>query len=190
MRYIPLIPPVGLKARYQKRLLSSMNDVRQILIHTEGVEPISRYFCRIAAGMETALGMFRPFSARDSHVMHQLKQSAAGAVGVTNKNVLFMQPIKNKSVKYIKLIMDSALHAGKAARSPKQVPILNDLKVLLRNNNINGSENHMEISRRAEQQALNMAVEPSIENCSRRFKAMMNSNLLAEKYRSKLEKSD
>ena len=167
--------------KYQQRLLSRMKNVESILLHTEGVEPIARHLSRIAAGMENSIGIFRPFSSRDSHVMHQLKQSAAGAICVTHGNESSMPRPIHKSVKYVKLIMDSALHAGKAARSPKQVPILDELREAVRKK-VNDEE-RFEIIREAEQQALMLAVEPSVRNCVCRFEAMQNSKLLSEKYR-------
>ena len=166
-----------------------MNELTTILTHSEGVEPVSRHLSRFAAGLENSIGVFRPFSARDSHVMHQLKRSAAGAVSLTGVYNASDQPPIHRSVKYIKLLMDSALHAGKAARSTKQVPILDQLRIAMRNSDIMMTKEAKEIfeglTKDAEQQALSLAIEPTVQNCVSRFIAMDNAKTLSQKFQKR-----
>ena len=162
-----------------------MEETASILLHMEGVPPVSRHLCRLAAGLENSVGLFRPFSARDSHVMHQLKRSAAGAVHLTGiHNITTLMP---KSVKYIKLMLDSALHAGKAARSSKHVPILDQLREVMKMSSlITTKENKAllnELTSMAEHQALILAVEPTVQNCLSRFIALENTKSRSQKYK-------
>jgi hypothetical protein len=154
-----------------------MVNIKSILCHEEGVEPVSRHLCRLAAGLENTVGFFRPFSARDAHVIHQLKCSAAGVIGLTSVAYPTKQHTIPKPVKYVKLIFDSALHAGKAARSSKNIPILDELREVNRKNHVktNGQIYVDALTSEAEQQVLLLAIEPTVKACASKFAAMGNS---------------
>lgn len=89
-----------------------------LLLHTHIQEDIVRHFCMVAAGLAPRPSrpnrsvVFRPFSSRDAHIMLQLKRTAQVAA-----------PYRK-----VKLVLDAALSAGKAARNPEKCPALLQLK--------------------------------------------------------------
>jgi hypothetical protein len=52
-----------------------LNELSREVVLVEGVKDVSERLCLIAAGLLDR-PLFRPFSSRDSHVMHQLKRSS------------------------------------------------------------------------------------------------------------------
>jgi len=152
---------------------------------TTGIYDVSRRMCKVAAGLQDR-ATFRPFSARDAHIMAQIKQTVPFGLHLSLKGVntdVDDQPILLKnhkqpelsSVKVTKLVFDTALHAGKAARSPKVVPILNILR-----DESNGADGPQDLSRQAALSAINLAVDPSVKTCVAKVKAMEASSAISE----------
>jgi hypothetical protein len=90
------------------------NELESMLVHTAIERDIIRHFCLVAAGLAPRASrpnrqvVFRPFSSRDAHIMLQLKRT----VEVANK------------YPRVKMVLDSALSAGKSARNPKKCSAL------------------------------------------------------------------
>lgn len=99
----------------------------------EGPEIIARYLCRVATGLQ-AQGrrpdrqvVFRPFSSRDAHIMLQLKRTADIASPKKNSNDSGPREGSGSQPR-LKVLLDMALQAGKAARDPDLVPAILSLK--------------------------------------------------------------
>lgn len=129
----------------------------------EGVKDISERLCLIAAGLLDR-PLFRPFSSRDSHVMHQLKQSSSCAA--TSLHAHADQITVNSASKYCKTLIDAALQSGKGARSLKVVPILQELREAS-----NGANGPPDLSAIAAESAVQLAVRPAVSMCVSKFKA-------------------
>ncbi len=128
---------------------------------------------------------FRPFSSRDSHIISQLKRTLDASqrcsfsmdeIHVPRKSIVY-----NNS-KYTKILLDSALQGGKAARSPKVVPILDQLR-----DESNGADGPIELSARAAEDAKLLALTPTLQSCLQRIKAMEASDLIASLYYDAME---
>lgn len=133
---------------------------------------------------------FRPFSSRDSHIMSQLKRTLDASqrcsftlpLGVSRNTNMDEIHLPSKSVvynnsKYTKILLDSALQGGKAARSPKVVPILDQLR-----DESNGADGPIKLSARAAEDAKLLALAPTLHSCLERIKAMEASDLIASLY--------
>ena len=96
----------------------STNILEMAMKTTWNVDEITQHFCLVAAGLAKKdsrpdrIVTFRPFSSPDAHIMLQIKRTAEVA----------MQYPK------VKIILNTALNAGKGTRDVKKVPILNQLK--------------------------------------------------------------
>lgn len=132
---------------------------------TVNVENVSRRLCLIGAGLQDR-PIFRPFSSRDAHVMAQIKRSSDGAVQQGPDEKSF-----DTTTTYCKILFDVALQCGKAARSPKAVPILDDLRSAS-----NGADGPPELSKAAALSAVKLAVNPAVVMCSAKLKAMEATN--------------
>jgi hypothetical protein len=146
----------------------SKNLFNEVLI-TEGVYNVSKRLCMIAAGLQDR-PVFRPFSARDSHVMQQIKRTADGTLSYTTK----VSETSSKST-YCKLLFDSALQSGKACRSPKALPILDELREAS-----SGADGPEHLSRKAAKSAETLAIIPTVNNCVSKFKSIEASNSILD----------
>jgi len=152
-----LSPPKSTKA---KVFLHEFNaSLMHEIMFTEGVHFVSERLCLIAAGLQDRQ-IFRPFSARDSHVMQQVKRTSDGATRYSTDKT-------ESSPTYCKLLFDGALQSGKAARSPKAVPILDELREAS-----SGADGPPELSMKAAESAKLRAVNPAVKACVSKFKAM------------------
>ena len=121
-----------------------LGNLALFLNRTSSAEDIVTHFSKVAAGMAPRASrpdrpvIFRPFSSRDAHIMLQLKRTSEVASQYPN----------------MKIILDAALSAGKAARDTKQCPALNKLK---------GYDNEGKYSQAAPQKLANEVAEEVIE---------------------------
>ena len=97
------------------------------LASTEGPLSISTHLSLIASGLAPRTNrpdrdvIFRPYSSRDAHILLQLKRTAdvISILGTNNTK---------RAGCRLKVLLDSALSAGKAARNEKIVPDIQQLK--------------------------------------------------------------
>lgn len=153
------IPPKSTKAcsfssEYENKLMDEV-------LFTEGVYDVSKRLCMIAAGLQDRI-LFRPFSARDSHIMQQMKRTADGSASYT---VGESEAGSRKT--YSKTLFDSALSSGKGSRSSKAIPMLEDLREAS-----NGADGPEDLSRSAADSAISMVIIPTVNICVSKFKAM------------------
>ena len=93
----------------------------------EGARSISNHISLIAGGLAPRTNrpdrdvIFRPYSSRDAHILLQLKRTAEV---VSTLNVVEIQGGRGR----IKILLDCALSAGKAARNERIVPDIRQLK--------------------------------------------------------------
>ena len=154
----------------QRRMYEALvEDLKGQIVYISGVEEASTRLCLIAAGLLDRK-TFRPFSARDQHVMKQLKTTLACARGL----VCDCSKSDRKGVDTLKIILDSALVAGKGARSPKTVPILDELRQAS-----SGADGPPELSKQAADSAKELAVEPAIRSCVVKLKARQASDSIS-----------
>jgi hypothetical protein len=135
------------------------------------IQDICRRLCSMASGLDRPY--FRPFSARDSHIISQMKRSSEGIVKSS-------QSVSKSSSTYCKLLFDSALHSGKASRSSKVVPLLDELRLVSK-----GADGPRELSLRAAECAKLFAVEPSVSQCYSKFNSMKRAKDVSDfRYRA------
>lgn len=137
------------------------NELESLFAHTSKERDIIRHFCLVAAGLAPRASrpnrevVFRPFSSRDAHIMLQLKRTAE---------------IANRYPR-VKIVLDSALSAGKAARNPEKCPELLKLKQY-------GGEGKysqqapLALSKEVADTVIEKVVEPTIEDTIKRIQAM------------------
>jgi len=155
--------PLPKQSKIDSHLLNALYDEIHI---TEGVKDVSERLCLIAAGLLDR-PIFRPFSSRDTHVMHQIKQSSICSVTSAPKAVhVDENTAANDSTKYCKILFDAALQSGKGARSFKVVPILHELR-----DASHGANGPPDLSARAADSAIHLAVRPAVDVCVSKFKA-------------------
>jgi len=104
---------------------------------------------------------FRPFSSRDAHVMLQLKRSSEVVLGSR-----------------VKTIFDAALSAGKAARDVHQVPDIRCLKGYGSGGKYS-VEPPEELMKKSEDAAKTMAIEPAVQKCKEKFRALDSASLVS-----------
>eukprot|EP00555_Chaetoceros_dichaeta_P000570 CAMPEP_0198277358 /NCGR_PEP_ID=MMETSP1447-20131203/65808_1 /TAXON_ID=420782 /ORGANISM="Chaetoceros dichaeta, Strain CCMP1751" /LENGTH=257 /DNA_ID=CAMNT_0043972377 /DNA_START=1368 /DNA_END=2142 /DNA_ORIENTATION=- len=164
-----------------------------------GMDHVARRMCMLAAGLlpspqedkdngtNTITSDFRPFSARDSHVVSQMKRSVEGASRLSLSSSHYPLDSQQKTnsrlsnddndqstttttaatqitlgVRTTKLVFDSALQAGKAARSPKTVPLLHDLRLTAGTKTTATKNTTTLLMAEAANLALELAVEPIV----------------------------
>lgn len=124
----------------------------QLLNSTNNITEIVRHFSTVAAGIAPRASrpdratIFRPFSSRDAHIMLQLKRTAE---------------VANVYPK-VKIVLDSALTAGKAARDPKICPILETLKPFASEGKYSQKAPPL-LEKEAIESVMKLAIEPAIE---------------------------
>lgn len=130
----------------------------QSVVVTREFQDICRRLCFMASGLDRQL--FRPFSARDSHIVSQMKRSLEGTVKSS-------QDGSKSSSTYCKLLFDAALQSGKASRSSKVVPLLDELRLVSK-----GADGPPDLSLKAAECAKVFAVEPLVSQCCSKFQSM------------------
>ena len=174
---------------------SCIQSLKDDLLFTGTNHAVIERLCLIAAGLQDR-PIFRPFSARDSHIMQQLKRTSDGAISVIHENLLsdpVMKPEQQlkqqlqqegtqslissctRNSTYCKVLFDAALQSGKAARSSKVVPILDELR-----ERSNGADGPPDLSAAAAESAKIMAVAPAVISCTSKIRAMMSSSAITE----------
>ena len=173
--------PIGI-ANGEKDLHDNYTrSLKNDLLFTGGDHDVIERICLIAAGLQDR-PIFRPFSARDSHIMQQLKRTSEVAVSSEvrprKKPSKPSPPIplsKSTRSTYCKLLFDAALQSGKAARSSKVVPILGELRELSK-----GADGPLELSAIAAESAKTLAVAPVVSMCISKLQAMKAANAIKE----------
>ena len=172
--------------------------IHEQIIIVNGIQNVTKRLIQLASGLLDR-PIFRPFSSRDSHIMFQLKKTSDSSQrrqfsyskeeehqsnNDTNDDELTNEDMgpnraiivthrnnhnnhRNCCTKYSKILFDAALQGGKAARSPKVVPILNQLK-----EESKGADGPPQLSAKAAESAMILAVTPTVISCVERFKAM------------------
>jgi len=171
--------------------------------YENGMDNVARRMCMLAAGLlpspqedkdngtNTITIDFRPFSARDSHVVSQMNRSVEGASRLSLSSSHYPLDSQQKTnsrlsnddndqsttttttaatqitlgVRTTKLVFDSALQAGKAARSPKTVPLLHDLRLTAGTKTTATKNTTTLLMAEAANLALELAVEPIVRVC-------------------------
>ncbi len=110
---------------------------------------------------------FRPFSARDAHIMLQLKRTQQ-IFGTTQH-----QPC-------LSVLFETALRAGKAARTVACVPELESLLKYGTGNSKYEAEPPETLMAQVAEAARIKAVEPMVVECVGKFKAMQASHAIAQ----------
>jgi hypothetical protein len=176
---------------------SCIQSLKDDLLFTGTNHAVIERLCLIAAGLQDR-PIFRPFSARDSHIMQQLKRTSDGAISFIHENPLsdsVMKPEQElqhqvqqqqegiqslissstRNSTYCKVLFDAALQSGKAARSSKVVPLLDELR-----ERSNGADGPPDLSAAAAESAKIMAVAPAVISCTSKIRAMMSSSAITE----------
>jgi len=174
---------------------SYIQSLKDELLFTGTNHAVIERLCLIASGLQDR-PIFRPFSARDSHIMQQLKRTSDGAISVIHENPLSdsvmkpeqqpqeqlqqegMQSLISSTIRnstYCKVLFDAALQSGKAARSSKVVPILDELREMSK-----GADGPLDLSAAAAESAKIMAVAPAVISCTSKLRAMMASSAITE----------
>jgi hypothetical protein len=108
------------------------DDARHTANHMtqiKGREAVLLHLSLVAAGMadrprrpdrET---IFRPFSSRDAHVLLQLKRTK-DALALSSSSASLSSSGKKHNKRLLDQLLEYALRAGKAARNPQKVPLL------------------------------------------------------------------
>jgi hypothetical protein len=141
------------------------NELESLLVHTSVERDIISHFCLVAAGLAPRASrpnrevVFRPFSSRDAHIMLQLKRTAEVA----------------SKYQRVKIVLDSALSAGKSARNPEKCP---DLLKLQR---FGGEGKYSQqapitLSKEVANSVIEGVVEPMIEQTVKRIQALNSTH--------------
>ena len=148
-----------------------VEEVQNHLTHVggeDGVERVSRHMSLVAAGVAPRPSRpgrpvaFRPFSSRDAHIMLQLKRTAEVAMGSR-----------------VRVIFDSALQAGKAARDPDSVPEIRSLRSYGAEGKY-GTEAPPELIARATKAMKELAIETAVDKCISKFMAIDASDAVSQ----------
>ena len=140
---------------------SQQLEFYQLLNSTNNIIEIVKHFSTVAAGIAPRASrpdrdiIFRPFSSRDAHIMLQLKRT----VEVAN------------AYPKVKVVLDSALTAGKAARDPKICTILEKLKPFAAEGKYSQKAPPL-LEKEAIESVMKLAIEPAIETSIIRLTAM------------------
>ncbi len=158
------------KDKYHQSIRDTLQkDLSHEMIVVDGVHDVALRLLTLASGLLDR-PIFRPFSSRDAHIMNQLKRSLYGSkrTFTTRRN-----NDGELNARYTKILLDSALQAGKASRSPKVVPILDELRLAS-----NGADGPVDLSAKAASAALVHAIHPILNVCLEKFKASEASDLI------------
>ena len=160
-------------------LLESKSQLNDILLH----------FCLVASGLAKRNSRpgrpvtFRPFSSRDAHIMLQLKRTVEVLVSMDKEQSKKQNQIQQKEEErqqrysHVKLVLDCALNAGKAARDINTVPILAQLK----NYDCEGKYSTSapaQLAAEAIEDVKRLAIQPAIDRCMEK--------LMSQKYTERI----
>ena len=159
---------------------------------TVGAEAILTRLCKVSAGMghrprrpERSV-VFRPFSSRDAHVLLQLKRTRENIAfppddsdiidgsSIGSNNVGFNKKRAENSTiqqqrrkrKFLPVILDCALRAGKAARNPAIVPEIEELRKMTSAESSACSPSDLQISQTVANDAFEKGILPLIKECA------------------------
>ncbi len=159
------IKPKPTSIVYLSDVQQSTKDLGMKLLRTTSqLEDIVQHFCLVAAGLARRDSRpdrevhFRPFSSRDAHIMLQLKRSAEVAMHYPK----------------MKIILDTALSAGKSSRDVNKVPILKKLKKYDCEGKYSTAAPR-QLALEAIEDVKEMAIRPVVEKCLMKLKAQKNS---------------
>jgi len=158
----------------QPQLSSQYDDIfltiQKSLIHTSSLPNLITHVALVASGLQSRPSRpdrpihFRPFSSRDSHILLQLKR------------VLEIVP---PTYPRIRIILESALSAGKAARNSNIVPSLERLRGYDIGSKYSPSAPTILWKEVAEDVKV-LAIKPSVERCITRLKALEGKDKIVE----------
>mmetsp|Transcript_11917 Transcript_11917/g.25242 ORF Transcript_11917/g.25242 Transcript_11917/m.25242 type:complete len:581 (+) Transcript_11917:55-1797(+) len=159
---------------------------------TVGAEAILTRLCKVSAGMghrprrpERSV-VFRPFSSRDAHVLLQLKRTRENIAfppddsdssddsSISSNNVSYNKKhAENTTIqqqrrkrKFLPVVLDCALRAGKAARNPAIVPEIEELRELTSAESSACSPSDLQISQTVANAAFEKGILPLIKECA------------------------
>jgi Glutamyl-tRNAGlu reductase, N-terminal domain len=150
-------------------------DIQQIKSHWmcySGVESVCRHLCLVASGLASrpnrpdpnaAVVSFRPFSSRDAHILWQLKKT----------------PVNDGTT--LSLLLEMARSAGKVARDPRRIPVLEGL----RRQYGTGDNSKYSMDPPASvlvpiiQTVHEIAIEPTVLSCLERWDARYQADVIA-----------
>ena len=136
------------------------------------LEDILSHFCLVAAGLAKRNSRpgrpvtFRPFSSRDAHIMLQLKRTVEVLVSMDKEQ----QQDKQQNSNHVKLVLECALSAGKAARDVNTVPILAQLKKYDCEGKYSTSA-PTQLAAKAIKDVKKLAIQPAIDRCMDKLKS-------------------
>ena len=154
-----------------KRFDDIKENIENEIVIINGKQDVATRLITLACGLLDR-EVFRPFSSRDAHIMAQIKRTLVGSQRL-HSSIDIVDGVIDKNPKYVKVLFDAALQGGKAARSPKVVPILNELK-----DQSQGADGPQELSEKSAKQAKELAVIPTAQTCVGRMTAMESSVLI------------
>ena len=137
------------------------DDLSSLLCGTSSIEEIVKHFCLVASGLAPRASrpgravLFRPFSSRDAHIMLQIKRTSEVAKQYTK----------------VKIVLDASLSAGKLARDPKHLPILNDLKGY----DCEGKYSQAappQLAKEVAERVIKLAIDPAVQRCRQRLNVL------------------
>jgi hypothetical protein len=159
-----------------------LNNVHAIISHlcaiTVGIAPRPRRPDRMV--------LFRPFSSRDAHILLQFKRTTdIASTSITQTKATSVNHNTNNSNKSNKhsnrilLLLQYAIRAGKAARNPQKVPLLNTLR---QQYGETGNSNKYDIvppthvMDEVVQSVHELVIYPIIQECVHHFDTMLESS--------------
>eukprot|EP00667_Euglena_gracilis_P017071 EG_transcript_17936 len=153
-----------------------------------GAEAVIEHCCAVAAGLTGADGRpYNPFSARDAHVMLQLKRTLEAVASPPVSGPALFVGLDSAAAQpapcgpQLGLVLRAALAAGKAARDPSRVPAIAALRGY-------GGEGRYSVPisaaparvrAAAEEAAWSEAVRPAVEGCAAQLAALRHSQRVA-----------
>ena len=169
-------------AGQQENANDQSRKLATLLTATSAVDEIVRHFSKVAAGMAPRVSrvdrpvLFRPFSSRDAHVMLQLKRTAEVAGHYVR----------------MKIILDAALNAGKAARDTNHCPVLKKLKGYDEEGRYSPSA-PPRLAQEVAEEVVQLAIEPAVQRGIERLKALEFSDrivMLRQRVRQLYDEND
>lgn len=146
---------------------SIVSEIRTHWNCQSDVGVVCRHLCLVAAGMASRPNRpdkqvpFRPFSSRDAHILLQLKRTPSEGTR-------------------IKLLLDAALAAGKAARDPQRVPELRSLRDYGSGDSKYSMDPPALVTEAAARAAVRLAIEPTVNEYVERWNAMSMSDVITK----------
>ena len=160
---------------------SDITNLAQRLSSMDGALQISSHLSQIAGGLAPRPNrpdrkvIFRPYSSRDAHILLQLKRTVEVISVVDREEDGLESGQSGKRSKNsrgrIKMLLDSALSAGKAARNEDIVPEIKQLKEY-------GSDGTPPkgVADMVAQAAIEKAIQPAVESCVSKLTAMRTAD--------------